>query len=242
LATRIHLCGRLVAEIDGARVESQLRGHQGRLVFAYLVLNRSRSVRRDELRQAIWESHPPQAADAALSALLSKLRRAIPLVGRSDVGLALPPDAWVDVEAAGEAIHRAESAVARGDWTAAWGPARVVQHIAARELLEGEQAAWLDEHRRRLHGLYERGLEAAAQACLEIGGSELDTADRAARMLVDIAPYRESGYRWLMLTHERRGNRAEALRVYEELRNLLRDELGTAPAPATQELHRSLLR
>jgi SARP family transcriptional regulator, regulator of embCAB operon len=44
-----------------------------------------------------------------------------------------------------------------------------------------------------------------------------------------------------MLTLDGRGNRAEALRAYEELRLLLRDELGTAPSPATQELHRSLL-
>jgi DNA-binding SARP family transcriptional activator len=44
-----------------------------------------------------------------------------------------------------------------------------------------------------------------------------------------------------MLVHERRGNRAEALRVYDDLRRLLRQDLGTSPAPVTQELHRSLL-
>ena len=155
--------------------------------------------------------------------------------------MTLPDDAWIDVEAVGEALHRAEGAVARGDWTAAWGPARVVQHIAARELLRGEDAAWLDEHRRRLGDAYEQSLELAAHACLEIGGTELHTAERAARTLVEVAPFRESGYRWLMLTLERRGNRAEALRAYDELRLRLRDELGTAPSPAIQELHRALL-
>ena len=38
-----------------------------------------------------------------------------------------------------------------------------------------------------------------------------------------------------------RDNRAEALNVYEQLRTLLRDELGTAPSPATAEIHRELL-
>lgn len=241
LATRIHLCGRLVAEIDGSRVESQLRGRQGRLLFAYLVLNRSRGVRRDELSEAVWEDDVPAAPDAALSALLSKLRRIVPVEGRSDLRMVLPDDAWIDVEAAAEALHRAEGAVARRDWTSAWGPARVVQHIATRELLQGETAAWLDEHRRRLRSLLERALEVAAQACLEIGGGELDTAERAARTLVELAPYHESGYRWLMLILDRRGNRAEALRVYDDLRQLLRDDLGTAPAPATQDLHKALL-
>ena len=38
-----------------------------------------------------------------------------------------------------------------------------------------------------------------------------------------------------------RDNRAEALQVYDELRTMLREELGTAPSPATKELHRMLL-
>ncbi len=38
-----------------------------------------------------------------------------------------------------------------------------------------------------------------------------------------------------------RGNAAEALLVYDDLRRRLRDELGTAPSPQTQELHRRLL-
>ena len=44
--------------------------------------------------------------------------------GRGDVRLVLS-DAWVDVEAAAEAIHRAEGAVGRGAWAEAWGPGRV---------------------------------------------------------------------------------------------------------------------
>ena len=40
----------------------------------------------------------------------------------------------------------------------------------------------------------------------------------------------------------RRGNLAEALRAYERLRVLLRDELGIAPSPDLQDLHRRLLR
>jgi DNA-binding SARP family transcriptional activator len=241
LATRIHLCGRLTAEIAGRRIESELPGRQGRLLFAYLVLNRRRPIVRDELVGSLWGDEPPAASDSALSALLSKLRRHLPLEGRGDLRLDLPRDAWIDVEAVGEALHRAEGAVARGDWTAGWGPARVVQHIAARELLPGEDAAWLEDERSHLREAYERGLELAAECCFEIGDTELDTAERAARTLVRIAPYRESGHRWLMSILDRRGNRAEALRVYDDLRWRLRDELGTAPAPATQDLHRSLL-
>ena len=40
---------------------------------------------------------------------------------------------------------------------------------------------------------------------------------------------------------ERRGNVADALRGYDRLRVLLRDELGIAPNPAVQSVYRRLL-
>jgi DNA-binding SARP family transcriptional activator len=84
-------------------------------------------------------------------------------------------------------------------------------------------------------------LELVARASLELGGSELATAERAARTLVERAPYRETGYRALMEALAAAENSAEALRVYEELRCRLRDDLGATPGQATQALHRKLL-
>jgi DNA-binding SARP family transcriptional activator len=242
--TRIQLCGRLVARLDGQRVEADLPGRQGRVLFVYLAANRHRPASRAELTDALWPHDAPGKADAALSALVSKLRRVVGperLEGRSDVRLALPPGAWIDLEAASEALHRAESAAAREDWAGAWSPARVAQHIAARGFLPGEDAPWIDERRRDLDELYARSLELAGRASLELGGTELDTAERAARALVARVPFRESGHRLLMAVLAARGNQAEALRVYERLRVLLREELGAAPAGETQELHRRLL-
>ncbi len=40
---------------------------------------------------------------------------------------------------------------------------------------------------------------------------------------------------------ERQGNIAEALRVYERLRALLREELGATPSPPVQRVHQRLL-
>jgi len=60
-------------------------------------------------------------------------------------------------------------------------------------------------------------------------------------MLTELAPYRKTGHRLLMEALERRGNLAEALRAYEHLRVLLREELGIAPSPTVQAVHRRLL-
>lgn len=243
MATRIQLCGRLAATIDGERCDRALTGAQARLLFAYLVLHRLRASSHDELIDALWRE-PPAAADSALYALVSRLRRAVGaarIEGRGELRLALADDAWVDVEAARAAIHRAEAAAVREDWPGAWVASRVAQHIAVRPLLPGSDAAWLDERRRDLEGTHIRALELAAEASLRIGGGELSTAERSARSLMREAPFRESGYRYLMEALAARGNPAEALGVYEELRTLLREELGTAPSPATQDVYRALL-
>ncbi len=236
--TRIQLCGRLLARLDGRRVEQELPGRQGRLAFAYLAAHRHRAVTRQELIEALWGS--AEGSDR-LSPLLSKLRGVVPVEGRGDVRLVLPAGAWVDLEAASAGLHRAESAVARGDWKEAWGPGRVAQHVSARVFLPGEEGAWIDEQRRRLEQMQLRSLELVGDACLQIGGGELATAERAARSAIGRSPYSESAHRLLMEVLAARGNPAEALLVYDGLRVRLREELGTAPSEATQNLHRRLL-
>ena len=95
--------------------------------------------------------------------------------------------------------------------------------------------------RRELDLLYLRALECYTQACLGVGGTELASAERAGRELIRLAPYRESGHRHLMRALAAVGNQAEALRVYEQLRVHLREELGVSPSAETRELHVQLL-
>jgi DNA-binding SARP family transcriptional activator len=241
---RIQLCGRLVVRLGGRRVEAALPGANGRLLFAYLVLNRSRRMDRDELLAAVYGEDAPPDHQPRLSVLLSKLRRVVGpelLPGRSEVDLALPRDAFVDVEAAFEALHRAQSHVANGEWAEAWGPSGVAYHVASRPLLQGHDRVWVDEWRRRLEDVRLRGLECFAAARLGLGGPTLPQAEDCGRQLIELAPYRETGYRILMEALEQRSNNAEALLVYDRLRVLLRDELGVAPSPAVQSVYRRLL-
>jgi SARP family transcriptional regulator, regulator of embCAB operon len=242
---RIQLCGRFVADLGGTRLEGALPGRRGRVLFAYLVLNRGRPVPRDELLVAGWGEDAPAEAGNALSVALSRLRHSLGadrLRGRTEVELLLPPATFVDAEAALEGAHRAESAIAEGRWAQAWGPAGIAYHVATRPFLTGLEASWIDEWRRRLEEVRLRGLECFAAASLGLGGPALAQAEERARMLTELAPYRETGHRLLMEALERRGNLAEALRAYERLRVLLREELGVAPSPTIQAVHRRLLR
>jgi len=241
LATRIQLCGCLVATVAGRNIEEDLPGRLGRLLFAYLVLHRLRPAPRNQLLTALWPETLPSAPEASVNALLSRLRRLAPLEGRAEVWLDLEPGAFVDLEAASEAIHRAEAAVRRCAWVDAWAPARVALHTANRGFFPGEDFPWVDEQQRRLENLRIRAHECIAQTGLGLGGPELDATLRSARALIALAPFHESGHRLLMQALEQQGNVADALAVYEQLRMTLRDELGVAPSLATQQLYRALL-
>ena len=149
---------------------------------------------------------------------------------------------WIDVEAAAAEVARALDALERGDARRAWALAQVPLNIASRGLLPGAQATWLEAPRRELEDVRQQALEVIGRAGLVMGGTQLQSAERAARTLIETEPYRESGYVLLMEALAARGNVAEALRVFDGLRTLLRDELGTNPSAEAIAAHERLLR
>lgn len=254
---RIHLSGLLTIEGEDAVVSPRdFPGQQGRAAFTFLVGHRDVPVLRDELAEALWPSGAsgaaggrPEAWDAALSAIVSKLRSLLGRLGldagealRSADGcyeLHLPPGTWIDHEAAFDSIHEAESALSRNDFAGAYGPSAVAHHISARPFLPGQEARWFEERRERLGAVLTRALECRAR--IYLWNDEPPLAVETARELVRLQPFRESGYRLLMRGHAAAGNAAEALRVYERCRQLIAEELGVPPSPETRALHSEVL-
>ena len=197
-ATRIQLCGRLAVELAGRELTAKLPGGQARVLFTYLTVTRALPSSRDELIEALWPYRQPAGADTALSALLSRLRSALGsemLCGRGEIHLQLPAEAWIDLEAAEEAIHRAEAAVAQNDWARGWGPSLVALFTARRGFLPSEDLPWAEEYRRRLGEIHVASLECYAAVALGVGGSELAPGERVARELVKLAPTANAGTR-----------------------------------------------
>ena len=111
--TRIQLCGRLQVEWAGKRIERDLPGRQGRLLFCYLVLNRHRPVRRDELVAALWaddearlESRPCWRHRCRACARCSGPTRSR---AASELTLALPDDAGSTGKPSATGISRARA-------------------------------------------------------------------------------------------------------------------------------------
>ena len=229
--------------IDGQPIESRLPGRQGRLLVAYLAAHRAQPVERTVLLDALWPNGRAGAA-GTLTVLLSKVRPVLvpaEIRGRRTLQLLLPANSVVDLETATTSLHSAESAVALRDWRRAWPAALAAQYASRRRFLTEFEAPWIDEWRPQLELIYERALACYGEACLGIGGTELPAAERAGRRLVAQAPLAETGHRLLMRALAARGDAAAALAAYDQLRQLLREELGVSPCPATQALHARLL-
>jgi SARP family transcriptional regulator, regulator of embCAB operon len=241
---RLYLTGRLTAELGDRRFdERRLPGRQGRRALVYLALERARPVPIDEVADAVWGSSTPSGAwEAALSAIVSKLRASLRgLDARCTVTtaagcyqLALPGDAWVDVEAARRALDEAEGHVRAGRFRDAWGPANVAASVAARPLLGGVDAEWLTRARTMLRDTHVRALECLASTAS--ANREHALAAQLARDVVQLEPFRETGWRRLMSALAAAGNRAEAVRAYGQCKKLLAQELGIAPSPETDAI------
>jgi DNA-binding SARP family transcriptional activator/tetratricopeptide (TPR) repeat protein len=225
-------------------VANRLRGRQVRLLLLYLLLHRHRLTGRQELIGALWPENSPVSEEAALRTLLSRVRSAVgaeALAGRDELALSLPEPLWIDFEAATTELQRAARALEHGDPRTAWAVAQVPLNIAGRGLAPGLQAPWLDAARGELEDTRLDALEVIGGAGLSMGGGQLASVERAGRALIDADPYRESGYILLMQAAARRGNPAAAVRVFERLRGLMRDELGTTPSAEAIAAYERLL-
>ncbi len=154
----------------------------------------------------------------------------------------LPADAWIDWEAAPRLLSSARLALDAADPQDAWDAAKEAVEIAERGLLPGLEAPWIDARRGELADLRVEALETLAAAGARLGGAAWPAAEQAARAAVQAQPFRESARAALMEVLRARGNVNEALRVYEDIRVLLREELGSSPGAALVALHEQLLR
>jgi DNA-binding SARP family transcriptional activator/tetratricopeptide (TPR) repeat protein len=231
----------MAVEINGRLIVPSRR--RGKMLLAYQIANRSRPLRRDELEQVLWEDERPADPSRSLSAELSHLRRKLrpEVLPTDEVSLRLPQEATVDVELIEERAQQTLQALKEGRPAKAVVLADEALELLDQKFLPELEAKWIDERRRELDewGLSVR--RASVEARLQLGGEELEQAERTARELVDRAPYRESGHKLLMQVLAARGDVAEAVLVYDRLRRLLLDELGKAPDPSITELNAMLL-
>lgn len=249
---RIYLTGRVGMEANGQVVVNQthIRGKQGRLAFAYLVHERTRTVPKEELATIIWPDEMSPAWEGALSAITSRIRTMVSIEPLKKEGVSffrssgqyqldLPADVWIDLEAGFSAVDRAEAHLRNGSPEQVLGPAGAAACIARRPFLPGIEGFWADSLRGKLHCQLLRALDCLSESQRLVG--EPMVAVETGTEAVKLDNLRERGYQLLMQAYSAAGNRAEALNVYHQCREILAAELGAEPSQETQDIYLSLL-
>ncbi|MDX5310384.1 MAG: AfsR/SARP family transcriptional regulator, partial [Rhodococcus sp. (in: high G+C Gram-positive bacteria)] len=220
--------------LDGDRRDITPDGLLQRRLLALLVLRRGRVVPAHSAVDALWPSRLPADPAAALQNHMFRLRRGLPhgLIESVGEGYRLDP-ARVEVDA------DRLVAVSTGGTT----DAAEIEAVLAR--WQGPAYPELDDvdearvEATRLEELRFRAREVRAEARLARGDTDGLVAELAA--LADAQPSRERPRGLLMTALAATGRRAEALRVYDDFRRLIGDELGIEPSPALAAHHTELL-
>ncbi len=240
---RIALLGELEVRGHDKR-DVVVTGAKQRALLAVLALHVGRAVTADQLVDALWGEDPPPAVRNGLQGLVSKLRRALGSTGLvamrgGGYALELPPEA-IDV-------HRYELLVAEGRAAAAGGnPASAIALLTeADSLWRGDALAEFSYEEfasiaiARLSELRIAAVEERLDMELQLGRHQGVIGE--LEVLVIAHPLRERPRGLLMIALYRNGRQADALRIYQEGRRVLGEELGLEPGPELRQLEAAIL-
>lgn len=235
------LLGRMELRYNRHRLdESAFHRRHALVLLLCLLLAPGYRVERDAALSLLWPEQLPQERMNDLRSVLSSLRRTLSvaaagptLVQRDGTALRLHPNSRVEVDVARfEASARA--ALSGRDL----GSLHDAAALYGGPLLPPfPYAEWSMAPRARLARLHERLLAALARSEAPLNP---DAAEEWLHALLSANPTDERAARALMTLLARRGRRAEALRIYEELRHTLQRDLDAAPSSAVERLHRAL--
>lgn len=216
-------------------------------ILAILLMERGRAVSTLTLADRLWDEQPPEKFRETLQVYISRLRRRLREIGRQQADVILNSRAGyrIDVPAGQVDVHRFDVLVSQAqsrvgtDPDAARKLFRQAESLWRGEPLAGLAGSWADTVRRILTDKRRTALLRRIELDLRTDGS----ADDAVAELTALAsgPIDQRVTELLMLALDGAGRPGDALAVYRDIRDRLREETGTDPRPELRMLHQKLL-
>jgi DNA-binding SARP family transcriptional activator len=218
-----------------------------RAVLAVLLLHANEIVPTDRLIDLVWPERPPRTAVHSIQIYVSELRKAIePLAGCAALATR-PPGCVLEADPesidAGRFTRLVEDGLRRlGDGDPG-GSVTVLRSALALwggpPLSDFTYEEFAQPHIRRLSELRLAALEELAAAELDLGRAVQALPLIESAIAMDAL--RERSRELQMVALYRSGRHAEALRIYQQYRRLLADELCLEPSPALRRLEERIL-
>lgn len=216
-------------------------------VLSALVVHLGEVLSTERLVDCVWDEQAPATASALVATHVSAVRRALARVGAAEVIRTRPPGYVADLDPAQVDARRFEELLTSGRAEVARGRAD-----EGAELLSEALGLWRGQEAMEGLGQSFARIEAARLGELRLVAQEesfglqleLGRADRTiAPLLAHVAahPLRERPRGQLMTALFRTGRVSDALRTYQEGREVLREELGIDAGPELRALHKAVL-
>ena len=238
---RIRTLGAAVVEFGDAALTAADWSYAKPRELMFLLAS-SPPLTKDQIAAALWPDLSRQQLGNALHTALRELRRALGdprwvvySDGRYRFDRSRPHEcdvtAFEDALAAARRARPAEAALPELQRAIA---------VYGGDFLDGMSAGeWALVRRDELRRAFESALLATGR--LQAAAGRHQAAAAAFRRAVAHEPLNESAHRELMSSWARLGETARAVRHYEELVTLLRDQVGVPPAAETTALYRRLM-
>jgi DNA-binding SARP family transcriptional activator len=221
----LRLLGDFRAEVDGRPVAADAWRHgRAASLVKLLALARRKRLSRDEVIEALWPGVSPEAGGSNVRKAVHFARRA--LGSEAAIGVR---GGSIDLWPAGDLttdVERFESAVTAALSTREPEALRDAVALYRGDLLPDDRSEpWSEDRRRSLQEMYRAVLRGAG----------------LWSRILEVDPTDEEAHRELMRAHLDAGNRQAAIRQFERLRDVLREELGVGPDPLSVALYERVL-
>ncbi|UCF10372.1 MAG: tetratricopeptide repeat protein [Candidatus Bipolaricaulota bacterium] len=205
----------------------------------------------DSLIEELFPGDDPERARANLYSRVSQLRRTLEpdlargseshYVLRRGQGYCFEagPSCWVDTVEFRRKLMSATDLVERREWADAVEALEEAVGIFRGEFLpEDRYEVWAEGTAQELRECHLDALLTLAECCAQMG--RLRQAISHCQRILAIEPHREDAVCRLMEYQDQAGQRAEALKTYEEVERVLKDYLGVEPSSETQAVYSAI--
>lgn len=220
-------------------------------LFKVLLSKPGRIFTQDQLIEYLWPGVSPQQAASNLRGRIGELRRALEpglpkgtqsryiLTHRQGYSFSTGTDCWLDTEEFTHLCEEGNRLEQQAQWAKALHTYEQAESLYRGDFLEEDRyEEWTLDLREGWREAHLALLERLAECHARVG--QYSRALARCHQIQRLQKHRENVYRQLMLYYYLAGDHQEALKVYQQCRQVLEEELQAKPSSETETLYQQI--